>query len=89
MYVYVSAILVPFLGGLWKKKIHGYSIQDGAAAHTAICYFNVLYEVLQERMISQRPWPARSPDLNPCDCYLRENLRQRQRNLTIFKVNKH
>jgi hypothetical protein len=35
-----------FLRALWKNKIHGYLVQDGAAPHTANCYFNVLKEIL-------------------------------------------
>jgi hypothetical protein len=57
----------PFSGALQKKKIHGYFMQDGAIAHTAIYSINVLDEVFEDRLISRGLWPARSPDLNPCD----------------------
>jgi hypothetical protein len=45
-------------------------MQDGAAAHTATYSINVLNEVFENRLISRGLWPARSPDLYPCDFYL-------------------
>lgn len=47
--------------------------QDGATAHTARYSMNVLREIFPGRLISRYgdiPWPARSPDLNPCDFFL-------------------
>ena len=44
--------------------------QDGATAHTARCSMELLRENFHGRFISLRgdvPWPARSPDLAPCD----------------------
>jgi inhibitor of nuclear factor kappa-B kinase subunit alpha len=72
--------LGPFSGALWKKKKHGYFMQDSATAHTATYSIDVLSEVFEDRLISRRLWPARSPDLNPCDFYLWGNLKD-----SVFK----
>jgi hypothetical protein len=50
-------------------------MQDGATAHTATYSINDLNKVFEDRLISHRLWPARSPDLNPCDFYLQGNLK--------------
>jgi hypothetical protein len=47
-----------------------YFMQDGATAHTATYSLNALNEVFEDRQMSHRLWPARSPDINPCDFYL-------------------
>jgi inhibitor of nuclear factor kappa-B kinase subunit alpha len=52
-------------------------MQDGATAHTATYSINVLNEVSEDRLISRRLWPARSPDLDPCDFYLWGNLKDK------------
>jgi hypothetical protein len=52
-------------------------MQDGATAHTADYSINVLNEVFEDRLISRRLWPARSPDQNPCDFYLWGNLKDK------------
>ena len=47
--------------------------QDGATAHTARASMELLREHFPDRLISLRgdlPWPARSPDLTPCDFFL-------------------
>jgi hypothetical protein len=47
--------------------------QDGATAHTARHSMAVLREMFPGRLISRYgdiPWPARSPDLTPCDYFL-------------------
>lgn len=47
--------------------------QDGATAHTARNSMAVLREFFPGRLISRNgdiPWPARSPDLSPCDFFL-------------------
>jgi hypothetical protein len=49
-------------------------MRGGATAHTATYSINVLNKVFEDRLISCRLWPARSPDLNPCDFYLWGNL---------------
>jgi hypothetical protein len=43
---------------------------DGAAA--TLCYYsiNALSKVSEDGLISYRLWPARAPNLNPCDFYL-------------------
>jgi hypothetical protein len=47
-------------------------MQDGATEHTATYFINVLNEVFEDRLISRALWPARSPDLNPCELYMWE-----------------
>jgi hypothetical protein len=69
--------LGPFLRALQKKKRHGYFMQDGALAHTATYSIYVLNEVSEDRLISRGLWPARSPDLHPCDFYLWGNLKDK------------
>ncbi|XP_069594588.1 bromodomain-containing protein 7 isoform X2 [Ranitomeya imitator] len=47
--------------------------QDGATAHTARVTMNCLRQMFPGRLISLRGdvnWPARSPDLAPCDFFL-------------------
>jgi inhibitor of nuclear factor kappa-B kinase subunit alpha len=43
-----------------------------------------LRQVFGDRIISRSLWPARSPDLNPCDFYLWGNLKQK-----VYKTNSH
>jgi hypothetical protein len=53
------------LGDIWFQ-------QDGATAHTSRASMAVLREHFPERLISIRgdlEWPARSPDLTPCDFF--------------------
>lgn len=53
------------LGDFWFQ-------QDGATAHTSRASMAVLREHFPERLISIRgdlEWPARSPDLSPCDFF--------------------
>ena len=48
-------------------------LQDGATSHTARQSMDVLRERFPGRLISLRgdvPWPARSPDIAPCDFFL-------------------
>ena len=47
--------------------------QDGATAHTARHSLGILREMFPSRLVSLRGdigWPARSPDLTPCDFFL-------------------
>lgn len=47
--------------------------QDGATAHTSRRTMGILREMFPDHLISLRGdigWPARSPDLNPCDFFL-------------------
>jgi hypothetical protein len=43
-----------------------------------------LRQVFGDRIISRGLWPARSPDLSPCDFYLWGNLKQK-----VYKTNPH
>jgi hypothetical protein len=55
-------------------------MQDGAAPHIAKPVKNFLLEKFGSDVISRhfpRPWPPRSPDLNPCDYFLWGYLRDR------------
>jgi inhibitor of nuclear factor kappa-B kinase subunit alpha len=45
---------------------------------------NILNEVFENRLISRGMWPARSPDLNPCDFYLWGNLKDK-----VYSSNPH
>lgn len=61
------------LGDFWFQ-------QDGATAHTSRASMAVLREHFPERLISIRgdlEWPARSPDLSPCDFFLWGFLKSR------------
>ena len=47
--------------------------QDGATAHTSRLLSGILRELFSAHLISLRGdlgWPARSPDLNPCNFFL-------------------
>jgi hypothetical protein len=59
-------------------------MQDGATAHTATYPINVLNKVFENRLISRRLWPERSPDLNLCDFYLWVNLKDK-----VYSNNPH
>jgi hypothetical protein len=59
-------------------------MQDGATAHTVTYSINVLNKVSEDRLISRRLWPARSPDLNACDFYLWGNLKDK-----VYSNNTH
>jgi hypothetical protein len=73
---YVSDIVRPFFGSITEEeKTYGYFMQCGATAHTATYSINVLNEVFLNRLVSCGLWPARSPDLYPCDFYLWGNLK--------------
>ncbi|GFS51773.1 uncharacterized protein TNCV_614201 [Trichonephila clavipes] len=55
-------------------------MQDGAPQHITRCVTDVLkHHFTEERVISRQfrhLWPPRSPDLNPCDFWLRGHLKQ-------------
>lgn len=54
--------------------------QDGATAHTAAKSLEILKEMFPSRLISIRgdiSWPARSPDLAPCDFFLWGYLKEK------------
>jgi hypothetical protein len=67
-----------------EEKTYGYFMQDGATAHIATYSIHVLNEVFENRLISRGLWPARSPDLNPCDFYLWGNLKDK-----VYSNNPH
>jgi inhibitor of nuclear factor kappa-B kinase subunit alpha len=54
--------------------------QDGATCHTSSRSMTLLRELFPQKLISLRGdigWPARSPDLNPCDFFLWGFLKSR------------
>ena len=58
--------------------------QDGATAHTARISLKVLRQMFTGRLISSRgdvPWPARSPDIAPCDFFYGDILELRCTNI--------
>lgn len=67
--------------------------QDGATAHTARISMDILRQMFPGRLISRGGdivWPARSPDLTPCDFFLwgyikAEVFKHRPRNLQDLK----
>jgi len=68
---YINNILNPFFGELTDyEKQNGTFQQDNATAHTAHASIAAIREVFEDRVISRGRWPARSPDLNPCDFFL-------------------
>ena len=68
--------------------------QDGATAHTAQRTMRYLGELFPRHIISHSgdiPWPARLPDLAPCDFFLWDYLKEevykhRPRNLVELKT---
>lgn len=71
---YVTMITNFFLPALENMAIgEVWFQQDGVTAHTSRISIPVLRENFPGRLISNRgdiPWPARSPDLAPCDYFL-------------------
>jgi hypothetical protein len=68
---YVRNILKPCFEQLTDDgRQCGYFQQDNATAHTARNSVSALQEVFDDRIISTRLWPPRSPDLSVCDFYL-------------------
>jgi hypothetical protein len=59
-------------------------IRDSATTNTADDSLTVLEGVFDDRIISRGLWPARSPDLTPCDFYLRGNLKDK-----FYRTNAH
>lgn len=57
---------------------HLYFMHDGAPAHYRVTVREFLNETIPNRWIGRGgpvPWPARSPDCNPCDFYLWEHVK--------------
>jgi hypothetical protein len=77
--------LGPFSGALWKKKKYMIILCKMVLQHTLPLYsINVLNKVFENRLISRGLWPARSPDLNPCDFYLWGDLKDK-----VYSNNPH
>jgi hypothetical protein len=65
---YVNDILNPFFNQLTAEERQCGCFQQGnATAHTAMV---AIRKVFEDRIISRRLWPPRSPDLSFCDFYL-------------------
>ena len=63
--------------------------QDGAAPHTATAVIGWLETRFPACVISRRthrPWPARSPDLNPLDYYLWGALKEEMKFANLDSV---
>lgn len=68
--------LQPKLAALGNRNV--WFQQDGATAHTARNSMAVLRELFPGRLVSLHGdirWPARSPDLTPCDFFLWGHLK--------------
>lgn len=63
-------IMMQFIALLEQDERDAWFQQDGATAHTAATSISFLTEFFGERLISTGKWPARSPDLTPCDFFL-------------------
>lgn len=92
--VVADTYLAMLNGFLWPhiRRRRVYFQQDGAAAHYAIRVRSWLDEKLPGRWIGRRgpmEWPARSPDLTPCDFFLwgyLKNIVYRERPATIEQL---
>ena len=72
-----------FVSELRQKSLNfdkQWLMQDGATPHTSKRTIACLKEIFECRIVSRKTpieWPARSPDLNPCDFYLWGNLKSK------------
>ena len=65
---YVNDILTPFFGELTDRERHfAFFQQDSATAHTADILMREIERMFLDRIINGDLWPARSPDMTPCD----------------------
>jgi hypothetical protein len=74
----LETFLHPKMGDVGTE--HVWFQQDGATAHTARRSLGVLREMFPGHLISLRgdvEWLARSPDLSPCDFFLRGCLKEK------------
>jgi hypothetical protein len=68
---------------VWPKVLRApdyqkcYFQQDGASPHKAALVQTWLTDRFGEKFIAKNEWPPRSPDLNPCDYFLCDYLKQR------------
>jgi hypothetical protein len=63
---YVQVLLRQVFSELTEERLCGWFQQDSAIAHVSM---QVLSSVFGDRIISSDIWPARSPDINPCDFF--------------------
>jgi hypothetical protein len=67
---YIQVIFGQFFPELTEEgRLYGWFQQDLATAYTARMSMQALANVFGDRIISSGIWPARSPDLNPCDFF--------------------
>jgi hypothetical protein len=67
-----------------EEKTYSYFMQDVAITHNANYSINVLNKVTEGKLICHRLWPARSPDLYPCDLSVWGNLKNK-----VYSNNPH
>ncbi len=60
-----------------EDERHYWFQQDGAKPHTADGSLDFLSELFENGVISKGLWPLRSPDLTPCNFFLRGYLKNR------------
>jgi hypothetical protein len=79
-------ILTDFFGQFRKgERQYTWFQQGSATAHNAHDFLTALERVFGDWIIiSHGLWPARSPDLTPCDFYLWGNLKDK-----IYRTNPH
>jgi hypothetical protein len=68
----LRTFLEPELEALGINKADVWFQQDGATAHTSDASMKVVREMFPDHVISRfgdLHWPARSPDLSPCDFF--------------------
>jgi hypothetical protein len=72
----VGLILTEFFAHLTEEEqLYMWLQQDSATSHTTDDSLVALEEVFGDKIISHGLWPAYSPDLTPCDFYLRSDLK--------------
>jgi hypothetical protein len=70
----VRLILTPSFRALTEEEnSKGNLMQHNATAHTVGHSMNELNQVFGDPVVRRGLWPARFPDLNPCDFYLWRN----------------
>ncbi|KAJ4433388.1 hypothetical protein ANN_15647 [Periplaneta americana] len=75
---YQALILDQFFPQLTEEeRRYGVFQQDRTTAHTSSSSLRAITDIFEGRVISEGLWPARSPDLTPCDFYLWSSLKDR------------
>lgn len=90
----LSQNVVPTLQAIYPNNNNLWFQHDGAPAHFGVVVRNYLNNVFPNRWIGRRgtiEWPARSPDLNPCDFflwgYIKDKVyRERPNNLEDLRI---